>query len=127
MRIHPMARRVKLSRCIGAALAQLVLWCSLRAETPVLRHSDVVFMYEANAKTYRDYGATMLAWGGKPSPQALEQSKGIKFFSSVGMVTEFARYYDRFPETYQSGLCRDSAGQPVKVPWLTDHQHHGVP
>ena len=43
------------------------------------------------------------------------------------MVTEFAQYYDRFPETYAPGLCRDVDGLPVKVPWLTDHQHKGVP
>ena len=43
------------------------------------------------------------------------------------MVTEFGRYHERFPQTYEQGLCRDVDGQPVKVPWLTDHQHQGVP
>ena len=43
------------------------------------------------------------------------------------MVTEFGRYYERFPQTYQQSLCRDVHGQPYKVPWLTDHQHKGVP
>jgi len=84
-------------------------------------------MYQADAKTYADYGATVLAWGGKPTPASLEQAKGVTFFGSVGMVTEFSRYYERFPRTYEQGLCRDVHGQPVKVPWLTDHQHQGIP
>ncbi len=93
----------------------------------VLQRSDVVFMYQADAKTYADYGATVLAWGGKPTPKSLEQGKGVKFFGSVGMVTEFSRFYERFPKNYEEGLCRDVKGQPVKVPWLTDHQHKGIP
>ncbi len=97
------------------------------AQCAVLKRSDVVFMYQADAKTYADYGATALGWGGKPTAKALEEAKGVKFFGSVGMVTEFSRYYERFPDTYEQGLCRDINGKPVKVPWLTDHQHKGVP
>jgi hypothetical protein len=84
-------------------------------------------MYEADHKTYEEYGATAVAWGGKPTAKALEESRGLKFFGSIGMVTEFARYYERFPHAYTNGLCRDIDGNPVKVPWLTDHQHKGVP
>jgi hypothetical protein len=97
------------------------------AQAGVLKHSDVVFMYQAERQVYDEYGATVLAWGGKPTPRSLEQSRGIRFFGSVGMVTEFARYYERFPDTYEQGLCRDPEGKPVKVPWLTDHQHKGIP
>ena len=93
----------------------------------VLARSDVVFMYQAEPEVYRGYGATALAWGGKPSPESLRDAAGLKFFGSVGMVTEFSRYYERFPQSYEQGLCRDIDGQPVKVPWLTDHQHKGVP
>ena len=84
-------------------------------------------MYQAGRQDYEDYGATVLAWGGKPTAKALEEARGIRFFGSVGMVTEFSRYYERFPQTYEAGLCRDVQGQPYKVPWLTDHQHKGVP
>jgi hypothetical protein len=84
-------------------------------------------MYQADAKTYADYGATVLAWGGKPTPESLAQARDVTFFGSVGMVTEFSRYYERFPQSYEQGLCRDVNGQPVKVPWLTDHQHRGIP
>ena len=97
------------------------------AQLPVLKRSDVVFMYQTDRQTYQDYGATVLAWGGRPTAKSLEAAQGIKFFGSVGMVTEFSRYYERFPQTYEQGLCRDIDGKPYKVPWLTDHQHKGVP
>jgi hypothetical protein len=84
-------------------------------------------MYETGRQTYEDYGATVLAWGGKPTANSLEQARGLKFFGSVGMVTEFGRYYERFPQTYEQGLCRGLDGQPYKVPWLTDLQHKGIP
>ena len=93
----------------------------------LLKRSDVIFMYQATRQTYQEYGATALAWGGKPTPQSLAEAQGITFFGSVGMVTEFARYYERFPQTYEQALCRDVHGNPVKVPWLTDHQHKGIP
>jgi hypothetical protein len=86
-------------------------------------------MYQADRQVYQEYGATVLAWGGTPTPKSKAEAAaaGVKFFGSVGMVTEFSRYYERFPDTYEQGLCRDIQGQPVKVPWLTDHQHKGVP
>jgi hypothetical protein len=104
-------------------IAKFASW----AQIPVLKRSDVVFMYQAGRQTYEDYGATVIAWGGTPNAQSLAAAKGLKFFGSVGMVTEFSRYHDRFPQTYEQGLCRDVHGQPFKVPWLTDHQHKGVP
>jgi hypothetical protein len=97
------------------------------AQIPVLKRSDVVFMYQTGRATYEEYGATVLAWGGTPSPKSIEEAGAVKFFGSVGMVTEFNRYYERFPQTYEQGLCRNLEGQPFKVPWLTDHQHKGVP
>jgi hypothetical protein len=100
---------------------------ALQAEAGVLSRSDVPFMYQASRAVYEAYGATVVAWGGTPSPKAREQANEVKLFGSVGMVTEFSRYYERFPSTYEQGLCRDVNGQPVKVPWLTDHQHKGVP
>ncbi len=84
-------------------------------------------MYEAGREIYEAYGATVLAWGGRPSAKSLDQARGMKFFGSVGMVTEFSGYYERFPQTYEQGLCRDLEGRPFKVPWLTDLQHKGVP
>jgi hypothetical protein len=108
---------------IAAFATANTLW----AQLPVLRRSDVVFMYQASRQTYQDYGATVLAWGGRPTRESLQEAKDLKFFGSVGMVTEFSQYNERFPDTYEQGLCRDIEGRPFKVPWLTDHQHKGIP
>lgn len=97
------------------------------AETSPLKRSDVVFMYQAPREIYEGYGATVMAWGGTPTPETLATTKGMLFFGSVGMVTEFSRYYEFEPATYEAGLCRDREGNPYKVPWLTDHQHKGIP
>jgi len=94
---------------------------------PVLAPSDVLFMYHASRDVYRAYGATALAWGGKPTPEERKEAEGARWFGSVGMVTEFSKYYERDPATYEQGLCRDVHGHPVKVPWLTDHRHKGIP
>jgi hypothetical protein len=111
--------------CLVGLLASLLP--PAYGQVPVLKRSDVVFMYQANRQTYADYGATVLAWGGTPRAKSLEEAEGLTFFGSVGMVTEFSRYYERFPDTYEQGLCRNLEGKPFKVPWLTDHQHKGVP
>ena len=44
------------------------------ADSP-LRRSDVVFMYQADRQTYQQYGATVLAWGGKPTPQSKAEAR----------------------------------------------------
>ena len=36
----------------------------MTAEGPVLKHSEIVFMYAADSKAYRAYGATFVGWGG---------------------------------------------------------------
>jgi hypothetical protein len=84
-------------------------------------------MYQADQATYADYGATVLAWGGTPTPESLEAARGVVFYGSVGMVTEFGAYHERFPAAWEAGLCRDVNGQPIRVPWLTDQRHQGVP
>jgi hypothetical protein len=104
-----------------------ILGFGVMAHAAVLRPSDVVFMYPAGRATYEEYGATVLAWGGTPTEKARAEAKGVAWFGSVGMVTEFAAYHRRFPDRYEEGLCRDHEGRPVKVPWLTDHQSRGVP
>ncbi len=106
--------------------AGLLAWfCafSLQAQMPVLKRSDVVFMYQAKPEVNEAYGATVLAWGGG----AKNGSHALKTFGSVGMVTEFNRFHDRFPTNFESALCRGLDGQPYRVPWLTDHQHQGIP
>jgi hypothetical protein len=84
-------------------------------------------MYEAEPEVYAEYGVTVLAWGGRPSPRTAAAAKGVAWYGSVGLVTEFAEYHDRFPKTWEEGLVRDVRGEPVKVPWLTDLKHRGIP
>ncbi len=120
------------SRAYSHIVLALTCWLAvipttLAAETRALKRSDVVFMYDADRHTYLDYGATVLAWGGTPTQQSRQAAAGVRLYGSVGMVTEFDQYCERFPETYEQGLCRDIDGRPVKVPWLTDHQHKGIP
>jgi hypothetical protein len=110
-----------------AILAALAAAFDLTAAGPVLRESDVVFMYEGSRETYEAYGTTVLAWGGTPNPKSREAARGIRFFGSVGMVTEFSAYHRRNRDRYEEGLCRDLEGKPVKVPWLVDHRSDSVP
>lgn len=119
-----MIRRVCAACC---AILVVALASGQPGHGAVLKQSDVVFMYQAGRATYEEYGATVLAWGGMPTDRARAEAKGVTWFGSVGMVTEFAAYHRRFPDRYEEGLCRDIDGKPVKVPWLTDHQHEGVP
>lgn len=120
------------SRAYVQILLSFTCWLAVISPAPAadiraLKRSDVAFMYEADRQTYLDYGATVLAWGGTVTPRSREAAVGVEVFGSVGMVTEFDRYYEHFPQTYEQGLCRDIDGRPVKVPWLTDHQHKGIP
>ena len=107
----------------------LIATAAFMPAEPIIQKSDVVFMYQADPATYAAYQTTLLAWGGRPTEQSLQDAhgQGTAYFGSVGMVTEFGRYYERFPDTYQEGLGRDLDGAPIKVPWLVDHQHNGIP
>ena len=105
----------------------LALALSGHSQAAVLKQSDVVFMYRSGSKNLCRVRRHCPGLGGKPTPESTAQNRGIRVFGSVGMVTEFNRYYERFPQSYEEGLCRDVFGQPLKVPWLTDHQHKGVP
>jgi len=42
------------------------------------------------------------------------------------MVTEFGRVIDAYPG-YEEAICLDVEGNRLRVPWLWDHQHKGVP
>jgi len=122
-----MSKKAYLQLVLACICCQAAIASAPAAERRALKRSDVVSMYEADRQTYLDYGITVLAWGDAVTPQLREAAAGVKVFGSVGMVTEFSQYYERFPQTYEQGLCRDIDGRPVKVPWLTDHQHKGIP
>ena len=102
-----------------------------------LKHSDVVFMYVAPVDTYKAYAGTVVDWGGHPGDDAdiarFAESRvrpahdlGMEYVAGVGMVTEFARFIDREPE-WEKCICLTVEGERIKVPWLWDHSHKGVP
>ncbi len=47
--------------------------------------------------------------------------------AASGWSRSSGRTTSAFPATWEAGLCRDVNGQPIQVPWLTDHRHQGVP
>src|SRR6476619_3171764 len=84
--LPPLARLT--ARSSPLLLAVVLIASASQLPAAVLSRSDVVFMYQADPDIYQRYGATVLAWGGTPTPAALSAASGIKFFGSVGMVTE---------------------------------------
>lgn len=54
------------------------------APLPVLKRSDVVFMYQASRPTNEDYGTTILAWGGN-TPIVLLKFVGLDSFTSFAV------------------------------------------
>lgn len=124
--------RSMVSGCaIGVVLAMIV-HVGAKAETAagsrVIRHSDVVFMYD-NPELYEAYGCTVLGWAGGRSAEriALAHQRGVRLFAvSVGFRTEFARMID-FASNFLEAACRNYAGETFIVPWLWDHKHKGQP
>lgn len=99
-----------------------------RESSRVIRHSDVVFMYD-NPDLYEAYGCTVLGWAGSRSSEriALAHKRGVRLFAvSVGFRTEFARMIDFTPD-FLDAACRNYAGETFIVPWLWDHKHKGQP
>ncbi|HUT09823.1 MAG TPA: hypothetical protein VMY42_04960, partial [Thermoguttaceae bacterium] len=95
-----------------------------------IRRSDVVFMYD-NPEQYEAYGCTVLGWAGSENAERIKlaHSRGVRLFStSVGFLTEFRRMID-FDDDFLDAACRNFAGEPFIVPWLSDlkHQHKGQP
>ncbi len=93
-----------------------------------IRRSDVVFMYD-NPKMYEPYGCTVLGWAGRADAKHIEQAhaEGVRQFStSVGFRTEGRGMID-FSDDFLDAACRDFAGEPIRVPWLWDHEYKGHP
>ncbi len=93
-----------------------------------IRRSDVVFMYD-NPARYEDYGCTVLGWAGRADAKRIEEAhdKGVRLFAtSVGFRTEGRRVID-FTDQFLDACCYDFAGEPIRVPWLWDHEYKGHP
>jgi hypothetical protein len=94
---------------------------------PVLRHSDVVFMYGASNDAYRAYGATLVAWGGAETAEQVKRHHdlGIRCTGSMWCLTAGAENIHRDPKL-RSACAVDIEGNPVEVPWLFDHTYEGT-
>ncbi|MFH1920703.1 MAG: hypothetical protein ABIP48_12540, partial [Planctomycetota bacterium] len=93
-----------------------------------IRRSDVVFMYD-NPEMYEPYGSTVLGWAGRADLEHIEaaHAAGVRLFStSVGFRTEGRGMID-FSDDFLDAACRDFDAEPIRVPWLWDHEYKGHP
>ncbi len=94
---------------------------------PVLRHSEVVFMYSADNEAYRAYNATFVAWGGADRPEQVKRHHdlGIRCTGSMWCLTPGAENVHKNP-ALRNACAVDIEGKPVEVPWLFDHTYEGT-
>jgi len=92
------------------------------APAPVLRHSEIVFMYASDEPAYKAYGATFVAWGGADTAEkvARHHALGIRCTGSMWCLTAGARLIHDDPKM-RAACAVDIEGRPVEVPWLFDH------
>ena len=111
-----------------------------KGERPVIRASDVVFMYAAgDPSLYDAFHGTVVGWGGRPRsrrPEDVErfrrrveeaQGRGMRYCASVDFLVDFRGFIDFRPQTFSEAICRDLDGEPITVPWLWDHSYKGHP
>lgn len=103
-----------------------------------IKRSDVVFMYASTSEKYRQYDATLVAWGGRPrrdDEEAIEawrrrieeaRAVGVRQRGHVDFRVAFAGMIDFDPQ-FMDSVCRGLDGEPITVPWLWDHKHKGHP
>ena len=94
---------------------------------PVLRHSEVVFMYAASHEAYRAYEATFVAWGGAETAGQVKRHHdlGIRCTGSMWCLTAGAENLYKDPKL-RAACAVDIEGKPVEVPWLFDHTYEGM-
>ncbi len=118
--------------CVGLVLCSTsgILWAgatkALDSE-PVLRHSEVVFMYAASDEAYRAYDATFVAWGGAETAETVKRHHelGIRCTGSMWCLTAGAENIHKDPKL-RAACAVDIEGNPVEVPWLFDHTYQGT-
>lgn len=122
---------------LAAGWASSLSWAQ-EAETVSVKRSDVVFMGRSSVEVYKQYGTTVVSWGGRPwgdSEGALKgflervtetRELGIRYLPGAAFRTAFAGMIDYDPE-FEDSICRSLEGEPILVPWLWDHEHKGHP
>jgi len=108
------------------------------AQNLAIKPSDVVFMYPGSPELFREYSATVVAWGGRPwsgDQKAVEEWRrriadaralGVRYRGNVDFRVAFAGMID-FDPNFMNSVCRTLDGQPITVPWLWDRKHKGNP
>ena len=119
---------------------------------PFIRASDVVFMYPAeDSSQYDAYSGTVVGWAGRPRTRKVQDveafqkrveeahKRGYKFLSqfpisdknkmrycaSNDFLVDFRGFIDFRPDTFMDATCRDLDDNPIRVPWLWDHEYKG--
>jgi hypothetical protein len=118
-----------ISRTVAIAMLICVMSSSkaFSSKKPVLRQSEVVFMYAADSDAYRAYDATFVAWGGANTPEQVKRHHdlGIRCTGSMWCLTPGAENIHKNPALRQA-CAIDIEGKPVEVPWLFDHTYEGT-
>jgi hypothetical protein len=112
-----------------ATLLILLLLCSVGSmvdaqseERWTMRRSDVVFMYAPSTPDLYDaYGCGVVLWGSGPEAAATAREHGVRFQGSIWFLTAWGDKLAENPELLRS-VCVDIEGNPIEVPWLTDHK-----
>ena len=97
--------------------------------SPVLRESEVVFMYgHGDPDIYRAFAATFQGWGGAATPERARMFRelGMRATGSIWCLTAGAARLHA-DAALRDAVVRDIRGEPVAVPWLADHVHEGTP
>ena len=105
---------------------------------PFIKASDVVFMYPAeDPSQYDAYSGTVVGWAGRPrtrNTQDVEAFKrrveeahrrGMRYCASDDFLVDFRGFIDFRPNTFLDATCRDLDDNPIRVPWLWDHESKG--
>ena len=108
----------------GTASRAAEITTATKPPLPVLKHSDVAFMYASDEQAYRAYGATFVAWGGASRPEQVKMHHdlGIRCTGSMWCLTAGARNLFDNAELREA-VARDLEGKPIAVPWLFDHTY----
>ncbi|MBM3239772.1 hypothetical protein FJZ31_26105 [Candidatus Poribacteria bacterium] len=121
------------------------LYCMLSAVTeeigtvrPFIKASDVVFMYPAeDPSQYDAYSGTVVGWAGRPRTRDVQDvesfrkrveeghRRGMRYCGSDDFLVDFRGFIDFRSDTFMDATCRDLDGNPIRVPWLWDHEYKG--
>ncbi|MFH1719341.1 MAG: hypothetical protein ABIF19_18465 [Planctomycetota bacterium] len=112
---------------IGLLLCAVTAAQEVSRTEPVLRHSEVVFMYAADDDAYRAYNATFVAWGGANTAEQVKRHHdlSVRCTGSMWCLTAGAENIHK-NASLREACAVDIEGKPVEVPWQFDHTYQGT-